>query len=102
MPNPVEKRLATLPTMSKAALSDLWKQLFHSDPSSELRRDLMIPILGYRMQEQAFGSLRAVLRNDFASSVMHSRKEVIRRLLELRESDREHDSCVSGAIRFTS
>jgi hypothetical protein len=45
MPDPLEKRLAALPAISKAALCDLWKQFFHSAPSSELRRDLMIPIL---------------------------------------------------------
>src|ERR1022692_4038041 len=59
MPEPVEKRLAALPTLNKAALCDLWKQFFHSAPSSQLRRDLMIPILSYRMQEQAFGPLSA-------------------------------------------
>ena len=63
MPDPVvEKRLATLPTLSKAALCVLWKQFFHSAPSSQLRRDLMIPILSYRIQEQAFGSLSARAR----------------------------------------
>jgi DNA invertase Pin-like site-specific DNA recombinase len=62
MPEPIEKRLAALPTMSKAELCDLWKQFFHSDPSSDLRRDLMIPILAYRIQEQAFGSLGARAR----------------------------------------
>ena len=62
MPDPVEKRLVALPTMSKAELCDLWKQLFHSDPSSDLRRNLMIPILAYRIQEQAFGSLSARTR----------------------------------------
>jgi hypothetical protein len=62
MPDPVEKRIATLPTLSKAALCDLWKQFFHSAPSSQLRRDLIIPILSYRMQEQAFGSLSARAR----------------------------------------
>ena len=59
MPEPIEKRLAALPTMSKAELCDLWKQFFHADPSSDLRRDLMIPILAYRIQEQALGSLSA-------------------------------------------
>jgi len=59
MPDPVEKRLAALPIMNKGTLCDLWKQFFHSAPSSELRRDLMIPILSYRIQEQAFGSLSA-------------------------------------------
>ena len=56
MPDPIDKRLAALPTMSKAGLHELWKQLFHSTPPS-LRRDLMMPILAYRIQEQAFGSL---------------------------------------------
>ena len=57
MPDPIDKRLAALPTMSKAGLHELWKQLFHSTPPSQLRRDLMIPILACRIQEQAFGSL---------------------------------------------
>src|ERR1700686_5417357 len=59
MPNPVEPRLAALPTLSKAALGDLWKHFFGSAPPTQLRRDLMIPILSYRIQEQAFGLLSA-------------------------------------------
>jgi len=62
MPNPVEKRLYALPTLSKAALCDLWNQFFGSTPPTRLRRDLMIPILAYRIQEQAFGSLGARIR----------------------------------------
>jgi Protein of unknown function (DUF2924) len=59
MPDLVEPRLAVLPTLSKAALGDLWKQFFGSTPPTQLRRDLMIPILAYRIQEQTFGSLSA-------------------------------------------
>jgi hypothetical protein len=59
MPEPVQERVAALPTLSKAALCDLWKQYFHSSPPSKLRRDLMIPILAYRIQMRAFGSLSA-------------------------------------------
>jgi Protein of unknown function (DUF2924) len=62
MPDSVETRLVALPTMSKAELCDLWKQFFRSDPSSDLRRNLMIPILAYRIQEQAFGTLGARTR----------------------------------------
>ena len=62
MPDPVEPRLAALPTLSKAALSDLWKHFFGSTPPTYLRRDLMIPILAYRIQEQTFGSLSARAR----------------------------------------
>jgi Protein of unknown function (DUF2924) len=59
MPDSVEQRLAALPTLTKAALHDLWMHLFQSTPPSPLRRDLMIPILAYRIQGQAFGSLSA-------------------------------------------
>jgi len=53
----INHRLASLPGLGKAALCDLWKQLFKTSAPPELRRDLMIPILAYRTQEQAFGSL---------------------------------------------
>ncbi len=62
MPDSVGMRLAALPTLSKAALCDLWQQFFDSTPPSQLRRDLMIPILAYRIQGQAFGTLGARAR----------------------------------------
>lgn len=58
MTGPLDERLAGLPTLSKAALSELWKQLFAADPPP-LRRQLMIPVLAYRLQEAEFGSMRA-------------------------------------------
>src|SRR5258708_23727887 len=57
MPLPIAQRLAALPQLGKTALYDLWKQLFNASPPPKLRRDLMIPILAFRLQEQAFGSL---------------------------------------------
>jgi hypothetical protein len=63
MPNyPITKQLAALPRLDRPALQDLWKELFGSSPSSELRRDLMIPMLAHRIQEKAFGSLRSTAR----------------------------------------
>jgi hypothetical protein len=62
MPDPIATRLAALPNLSKTALCGLWKQLFESSSAPKLRRDLMIPILGYRLQEKAFGSLSAAAR----------------------------------------
>jgi hypothetical protein len=58
----VSQRLASLPNLSKPELCEVWKQLFDASPSPKLRRDLMIPILAYRLQEQAFGSLSAAAR----------------------------------------
>jgi hypothetical protein len=62
MPDPIAKRLAMLPDLSKADLCELWKQLFNSNPSPNMRRDLLIPILAHRLQEQAFGSIGASTR----------------------------------------
>lgn len=55
----VTQRLEALLRSSKPTLCELWKQLFKTAPPSPLRKDLMIPILAYRMQEEAFGSLSA-------------------------------------------
>ena len=62
MPNPIAKRLAALPDLDRAALRDCWRELFGSSPPLQLRRDFMIPILAYRVQEQAFGSLSSPTR----------------------------------------
>ena len=59
MPEPIAQRLADLPKLSKTALRELWKQLFSTPPPPQVRRQLMISILAYRLQEQVFGSLRA-------------------------------------------
>jgi hypothetical protein len=62
MPDPIDQRLTDMPKLSKTALQELWKQLFTTPPPPQLRRRLMIPILAYRLQEQAFGSLRGTSR----------------------------------------
>jgi hypothetical protein len=62
MPDPIDQRLAALPKLSKTTLRELWKQLFNTSPPPQLRSHLMIQILAYRLQEQAFGSLRAASR----------------------------------------
>jgi hypothetical protein len=62
MPDPIAQRLADLPKLSKTALRELWKQLFHAPSPPQLRRHLMVKILAYRLQEQAFGSLTAANR----------------------------------------
>jgi hypothetical protein len=63
MTHPIESRLAELPELSRTALCDLWKEHFGTSPPTQLRRHLMIPILAYRIQEKAFGSLSAGARN---------------------------------------
>ena len=54
----VERRLAQLPAMDRRTLEKLWRDLFDRAPSPALRRETLIPILAYRIQERAFGGLR--------------------------------------------
>jgi hypothetical protein len=63
MPTSIEKHLAELPNLSRSALSELWKQIHASAPPRQLRRDLMIPILAYQIQEKNLGSLKPGIRN---------------------------------------
>ncbi len=63
MPSPIVVRLAGLPELSRAELRNLWTELFNASPHPKLRRDLMIPILAYRIQEENFGSLKANTKN---------------------------------------
>ena len=54
----IARQLAQLPAMDRRALEKLWRDLFDRIPSPALRREILIPILAYRIQENAFGRLR--------------------------------------------
>lgn len=58
----VSERLKTLPGMSKTALSQLWEELFNKPVPERIRKELMMRILAYRIQEQAFGGLSPKIR----------------------------------------
>jgi hypothetical protein len=57
MPNLAATPVAELTKLNKTALRRLWADLFYTDPPAKLRRELLIPILAYRLQEQEFGSI---------------------------------------------
>jgi hypothetical protein len=62
MPDPIAQRLTELSQLNKPSLCELWKELFQTPPPLRLRRRLIIQILAYRMQEQAFASLNPASR----------------------------------------
>lgn len=45
--------------METGSLRALWRDLFGHLPHRKLRRELLIPILAYRLQERAFGGLKS-------------------------------------------
>ena len=58
MPNSyITNQLSSLPHLHKPALSELWRQLFETDPPLRMRKELMLQFVAYRMQEREFGAL---------------------------------------------
>jgi hypothetical protein len=53
----LQQRLASLPDLSKPILCSLWRQLFKNEPPLKTRRELMLRVIAYRLQEQEFGGL---------------------------------------------
>jgi hypothetical protein len=54
----IHRRLiATLPSLTKAQLLPIWAENFPTDPPPKLRKELIVPILAYRIQEREFGGL---------------------------------------------
>jgi len=54
----LKQQLDQLPQMERSALQKLWLELFGKLPNPKLRRELLVPILAYRLQEKAFGGLK--------------------------------------------
>ena len=55
-------QIAGLPAMSKAQLLAIWAKNFREVPPASLRKDLMVPILAYRIQEREYGGLANTTR----------------------------------------
>ena len=53
----LSEQIATLPSLNKGQLLVIWAENFSKDPPPNLRKELMVPILAYRMQEREFGGL---------------------------------------------
>jgi hypothetical protein len=62
MADGVEQRIASLHQLSTQQLRQLWMDVFESDVYPRLRKNLLVPVIAFRIQEQAGGSLRAELR----------------------------------------
>jgi hypothetical protein len=58
----LSEKIAALPTLDKAQLVVLWAENFSKDPPLTLRKELMVPLLAYRMQEKEFGGLSHTAR----------------------------------------
>jgi hypothetical protein len=70
----ISRKLAELPDLSRQQLLDLWRKLYRRPAPIGLRRELLIPFLGYRIQELAFGGLKPSTRAELKRIVKQARK----------------------------
>jgi hypothetical protein len=77
----IKETLAELPTLDRSKLLHLWRANFGKAAPPGIRRELIVPILAYRIQERAYGGLK---------------KETI---LKLRQLARDFDKRPSRLIR---
>ena len=67
----LEDEIASLPALSKAELLTRWRERLKQPPPSHLNKPILVPLLAYKLQEQAYGGLKPTYK---------------RRLRELAES----------------
>jgi hypothetical protein len=58
----VSQFVKNLPEMSKEALCQKWQECFNHAAPEGIRKELMVRMLAYRIQEQAFGGLKPKIR----------------------------------------
>src|SRR5690348_8473515 len=54
----LDSQLSRLSSLETGDLRNVWLESFGGPPHPKLRRELLIPILSYRLQEKALGGLR--------------------------------------------
>ena len=67
--HPIANLLVKLPSLDKPQLRELWQKSFDRPASPRLRRELMLPILAFRIQELSQGGLPAQTRARLAEAI---------------------------------
>ena len=71
----VRQELNRLPGLERGALQVLWAELFGAPPNPRLRRELLVMVLTYRIQEKACGGLKPSTRKKLLSYAEDFTKE---------------------------
>jgi hypothetical protein len=67
--DPTSDLLVNLPSLNKPQLRELWQRSFNRPASPRLRRELMLPILAFRIQELSQGGLPAQTQVKLAETI---------------------------------
>jgi DUF2924 family protein len=58
----ITNQIAQLRSLSRQELLDLWQKLYRKAAPQGIRRELMVPFLAYKIQENAYGGLKPATR----------------------------------------
>src|SRR6202521_4878474 len=80
----LEDEIASLPALSKAELLTRWRERLKQPPPSHLNKPILVPLLAYRLQEQAFGGLKPAYKRrlrELAESFERNPNQIPKRVL---------------------
>src|ERR1700686_3623109 len=60
----ITDQIARLRSLSRQELLDLWQKLYRRAAPQGIRRELMVPFLAYKIQENAYGGLKPSTRSE--------------------------------------
>ncbi|MFZ0737391.1 MAG: DUF2924 domain-containing protein [Candidatus Acidiferrales bacterium] len=60
----ISGQIAKLRTLSRRQLLDLWQKLYRGAAPTSTRREVMVPFLAYRIQENVYGGLKPPTRSE--------------------------------------
>ena len=71
----LSRKIATLPELDKPGLLKVWAENFPQRPPPKMRKEIMVPVLAYRIQEREFGGLSHTARKRLKEIAQSLRKE---------------------------
>jgi Protein of unknown function (DUF2924) len=58
LPDALAQQIEALPKMNRAQLQAKWREILRQPAPAHLRKQLLVPLLAYKLQEQAYGGLK--------------------------------------------
>jgi len=74
LPETLDEEIAGLPKMKIAQLRAKWRESLKEPPPPNVRKQLFVPILAYKLQEQAYGGLAPEIRRQLEKIADHYRR----------------------------
>jgi hypothetical protein len=84
----LEREIAALPEMNIAQLRAKWWQRLKEAPPLHVRKQLFVPILAYKLQEQAYGSIKPEIRRQLEKIAGRYRRDPNAKVESIREPKR--------------